>query len=128
MNNQNSILGACEKGDVEKVKFLLKKGADIEARTSYGSTPLIIASYHGHIKVVKILLEKGADIEAKTYIESNTFTPLIMACRKGRVEVIKILVKEGANIEIRDNYGYEIDSLLKDIEERRRSIKPCKYR
>ena len=48
------------------VRLLLEKGADIEARTKKGSTPLHRAAWGGIDKVVRLLLEKGADIEART--------------------------------------------------------------
>ena len=136
MNNQNSILEACEKGDVEKVKILLEKGDDIEAKTLYGKTPLMIASCYGNIEVVKLLLEKGADIEAKDY---NRITPLSCASRNGHIEVVKLLLEKGSDIEVKGVDGTssyyhlternkkEIDSFLEDIEQRKRMIKPCSF-
>ena len=122
-------------GYLEIVEFIVDKGADIEAKDEHGHTPLIIASEFGHIKVVKFLIERGADIEAK---DNDGYTPLITASMFGHnIEVVKFLIEKGADIEAKNNrgetfYDYlnnkeEIDLLLKDIEERKRMIKPCSF-
>ena len=50
--------------DIEKVRLLLSKGADPNARSKQGQTPLLIAaSTDGNLETVKLLLEKGADLK-----------------------------------------------------------------
>ena len=136
MDIRNSFFETCKGGDIEKIKLLLEKGANIEAKDSYGNTPLVWASWSGYIEVVKLLIEKGADIEVKN---NYGFTPLIWASQNGRIEVVKLLVEKGADIEAKDIngetfYSYlegenqkEIDLFLEDIEERKRIIKPCSF-
>jgi ankyrin repeat protein len=41
-------------------KALIDKGAELEAKTPYGQTPLYLAAMNGHDAVVQLLLEKGA--------------------------------------------------------------------
>jgi ankyrin repeat protein len=49
----------------EKVKLLTDRGADVNARSTRGRTPLLIAASHeGNIGVVRLLLSKGADLNA----------------------------------------------------------------
>ena len=46
--------------------MLLEKGAEINAQTKYGHTPLHLAAQDGHTGAVRVLLEKGANIDAET--------------------------------------------------------------
>ena len=56
-----------------KVKLLICKGADVNARKGDGSTALMLAAEDGIYKSVKLLLEAGADVNAQ---DSNGATPL----------------------------------------------------
>ena len=136
MDNQKSIFKACEEENIEVVKFLLEKGVDTEAKNNYGDSPLIIASCNGNIEIVKLLLEKGADIEA---INSEGNMPLITASSYGNIEIVKFLIEKGADTSSKNNDGNtfynellhksqeeEIEEFIKDIEERKRMIKPYK--
>ena len=42
---------------------LLRAGADVDARSSHGHTPLICAAMYGDVEAVKLLLRWGADLE-----------------------------------------------------------------
>ncbi len=55
---------AAGEGRLEVVRYLLDEGADVNARESWGSTPLAEAAYYGHVDVIKELLLRGADINA----------------------------------------------------------------
>lgn len=50
--------------DIETVKLLLEKGADVNARNKWGKTALMYAADEGHTDIVKLLVEKGADVDA----------------------------------------------------------------
>lgn len=88
------ILAATRKGEVEKVKALLEKGADVNAKSRYGATPLFFACDRSNVEMVKLLLEKGADVNIK-----DTFygaTPLGWALGKGNADIIRMLIEKGA--------------------------------
>lgn len=55
-------------GKMNMVSLLLAKGADIQAKTRDGLTPLHCASRSGHDQVIDMLLENGAPMHAKTKV------------------------------------------------------------
>jgi ankyrin repeat protein len=58
------------------VKPLLEMGADVNAKTSTGKTPLYLAVITRNTSLVKVLLQAGADIESR---DNQGSTPLIDA-------------------------------------------------
>ncbi|RDW77988.1 hypothetical protein BP5796_05840 [Coleophoma crateriformis] len=85
-------------GEKIVIQLLLEKGAEIEAKDTYGRTALSYAASEGHEAVVKLLLEKGAEIEAKiTYGRT--------ALSGGHEAVVKLLLEKGAEIEAKDTHG-----------------------
>lgn len=55
------------------VSLLIEKGANIEAKTRDGLTPLHCAARSGHEQVVDMLLERGAPISSKTKVSVAYF-------------------------------------------------------
>ena len=55
---------ACQNGHRTMGKYLLEIGANPDARTLFGFTPLFIAIERGFVSIVQDLLTFGADIEA----------------------------------------------------------------
>jgi len=98
-----SFCTACIKGDVSRVKKMIKRGVDINddgmARTT---TPLMCASRNGHVEIVNLLVENGADIDFK---DPMNCTALYYAVSSEHVEIIEILLKHKANVNIPDKDG-----------------------
>lgn len=55
------LLAAASRGDLESVKKLVDRGADVNARDPMKNTPLMLAAMGGHTDTAAFLLEKGAD-------------------------------------------------------------------
>jgi len=91
--NNIALRAAATNGSLEEVERLLGEGADINAGSDNGMTPLILASWNGHTSVVEILLREGADIAAKTKEGS---TALSLARERNHVAVIALLQQSGA--------------------------------
>jgi ankyrin repeat protein len=60
---------ACKWGKINMVSLLISKGADIEAKTRDGLTPLHCAARSGHDQVVDLLLESKAPMRSKTKVQ-----------------------------------------------------------
>ncbi len=93
---------AAEKGETEKVRELIKAGAEIEAQNKYGSTPLHEAAWRGQTETALALIKAGAEIEAQ---DSVGQTPLHYAAWNGSPETALALLKAGANKNARNKNG-----------------------
>lgn len=63
------LINAAADGDLDKVKLLVEKGADVNVVTTYEgaritTTALITAARGGHFEIMKFLVENGADVNA----------------------------------------------------------------
>jgi ankyrin repeat protein len=52
---------ACRNGHTDAARFLLDRGADVDARGFFGATALHWAAINGHAETVGFLLDEGAD-------------------------------------------------------------------
>lgn len=91
------LMRAAMMGHMEMARFLLERGANINAVNSYGTTALILAAAEGHSEMVKFLVQKGADINKKN---DNGDTALIQAAYNGFRENVKILLEAGADASV----------------------------
>lgn len=68
------ILSAVDFGHHELVGWLLSKGANVNARASWGSrgTALHSAAWNGDLKMVRLLVAAGADVSARDAEHGNT--------------------------------------------------------
>ena len=81
-------------GDLNAVKTLLDKGADVNAWDS--GTALMWASKNGHTSVARLLIDRGAKLD-----EGNVAgdTPLGLAAQFGHIDIVRILIEKGADVE-----------------------------
>lgn len=85
--------------NLNKIKRLITSGADVNAKTKYGQTPLHKAVYGDTIEAAKLLIASGADVNAK---DLDSRTPLHLA---DNVELAKLLIDSGADVRAKNEDG-----------------------
>jgi cytohesin len=98
----SDLHSAASAGDAERVRELLKKGADPNAKNERGWTPLHLAAFWGRVDVVKLLLEHGVDPNVQ---DENGGTPLHVAAIRGHVDVARLLLQYGVDPNVQDERG-----------------------
>lgn len=99
---RTALMRASEKGNVARVRALLKSGADVNAQLGSGETALMLAARRGHLKVVKHLLARGADPNIKLYdFHSGDYSVLMTAIgieSAKRLEILDAMIDAGAEV------------------------------
>jgi ankyrin repeat protein len=97
------IHDAAGKGDLEKIKALLKDNPELISSKLDGSlTALHIAAMHNNKDVLQLLLTNKAEVNSR---ERNGATPLHIAAMMGNKEIVKLLLVNKADVNARDEYG-----------------------
>jgi ankyrin repeat protein len=129
-------LTASQRNSDAAMRLLLERGADPNAATMNGRTPIMAAAVGGVVPYMKLLIAKGAKadavhgtggtalmeaassrnpeavrllIEAGVNVNAQTKkrqTALQMAAMYGTEETVKMLLAKGADVNIRDDRGY----------------------
>jgi uncharacterized protein len=125
-NPDRELLRAAEGNDLPKVKFWLKKGANIDARHTNNDTPLIIAAREGHEEVARYLLHRQGKKADSSLQNNQGETAMIASLLGGSVAIATLILQTGAPTHARDedgatvvfhaaNFGYDklIDALAR---------------
>jgi ankyrin repeat protein len=82
-------------GEIEQVKLLISKGADVNAKNGDGWTPLQYAASRGHMEIVELLLAHDADVHISG---EDNLTAAEYAMKNNHTEVVQLLISKGADI------------------------------
>ena len=85
---------AARNGDIESVKTLIDKGADVNEW--YYGTALWAASEKGYTDVAKLLVDRGADVNQ---MNKGGDSALGFAAQYGNTDIARILIENGADID-----------------------------
>ena len=88
------VADAAMRGDVEKVRALLRDGADVNAAQGDGMTALHWASLNGDLATLNVLLTAGATTEPLTRI--GRYTPLHLSSSRGHGAIVARLLEAGS--------------------------------
>jgi quinoprotein dehydrogenase-associated probable ABC transporter substrate-binding protein len=86
--------------DLDRVKFLVSKGADVNKPDSQGWTPLQSAARQRRDEMIKLLIDLGADVNL------GDPKPLVAAVMRDHVPSIKVLLEHGAEINKPGQEGF----------------------
>ena len=92
---------AVRRGDVEAVKRLIARGADVNAEDGQGHTPLYVIADAGggNVDVAEVLIAHGADLEKRcTRRYCRPETALHRAAENGQLGLVQLLIREGADV------------------------------
>jgi len=88
--------------DIEAVKFLIDKGAEVDSRDNSGSTPLMHAAQLGHLEMCLLLMESGADVNAKDNLMD--YTPLHYAAQAGKADLLDAMLLAGGRADAQGEF------------------------
>lgn len=103
-DGQTCLHLATENSDLDTIRILVNKGADINAKDGKsGRTSLHYTAESGNVPLVELLLTFPClDINTKTF---DGETPLTVAAGRYSVEIVNILLSHGARWPTRDQDG-----------------------
>jgi len=88
--------------DCDIMKFLISKGADVDAQDDSGESALFLAIANGDNDTVKLLLDNKASVELRN---RQGYAPLHVAARCCNLKASALMLFGGANANVRDSQG-----------------------
>lgn len=96
LDGSTTLHEAIRRGDAAAVKALVMRGADVNAPTRYGVTPLELAALTAETPILGTLLDAGAKPNTSS---PGGETPLMTAARVGRIDAVTLLLAHGAAVD-----------------------------
>ncbi len=100
LSSDEQLLVAADKGDSAAVQSLIQIGANVNAVTFEGVTPLMFAAQNGKTGIVNMLIQHGAKPDLKSFAG---YSALLLAIFNNYVETAECLIRNGANVNQPDN-------------------------
>ena len=83
-------------GNLKKIHYLIKIGADLNTSNFLGETPLFVATTFNQIDIAKLLILNQALVDKANF---HNETPLMVAIQRENLDMIKMLCAFGANVD-----------------------------
>lgn len=94
-----ALSNAVMANNIKEAKTLVRDGANVSCKTSYGVPVLSVAAEKGFGKIVELLLENGADVNGR---DRHRETPLYLA---KNARIAEILLAHGAKVNAKTDQG-----------------------
>jgi len=102
--------------DIEKVRLLVDRGADVNRAAKTGFTPLMVAlNRRGASPVARLLLDRGAHVQPADPKPVHGASPLFYAAWAGNLDAARVLVERGASPSMPMKLGGQGAVTLLDI-------------
>jgi ankyrin repeat protein len=99
--------------DRDIVMLLINRGANVNAQTATGITPLYHAVNAGDLDLARLLLDRGADVN-KIYF--NNISVLHLASEYENLDMIRLLLDYGVDSSILDRENRSAEDYLVDMQ------------
>jgi hypothetical protein len=76
-HGEPSLMTIIHDGNIQIVKYIVERGADVNKANAHGATPFLLACELGNLEIVTYLFEKGADVTKRF---NAGYTALMIAC------------------------------------------------
>jgi uncharacterized protein len=90
-----SLMAAATQGHIEVVRYLLARGADVNACNEFGVTALMRSAEKSNMELTKLLLNSGAEVNARTKFGETAF---MEAAKAGQNDMMQLLLDHGADM------------------------------
>lgn len=97
-----NLMIAASKGYSSEINRLIARGADVNAQTIEGATPLIYAVANNKSEAVSTILAYDPVVDKLT---ASYETPLMIAAKSDFFEIAEKLIRAGANVNTADRFG-----------------------
>jgi ankyrin repeat protein len=112
-HGETPLIVACKTRQIAIANYLIDKGANVNAKTGNGITPLFSfrRDMDNCLVLVQRLIDKGADVNAKLLLDRN-WTVLLNTVALGNQKAAKLLIDHGADININDIAGTLLQMII----------------
>src|SRR5215510_8408439 len=95
------LMTAAAVGSIDAMRFLLDKGADVNATNAFGATALIWSATD--IAKVRLLVERGANVNAAA--KTGRTALFVAAMSEPSADIVRLLIAKGADVKATDAFG-----------------------
>ncbi|KAE9371961.1 ankyrin, partial [Stipitochalara longipes BDJ] len=105
--SQPALHTAVEGENLDLIRRLIDRGADVNAAGDQYGTPIRIAAGSGNIEIAHLLIESGANVNGDgSETEGGFTTALENAAAEGRLDMVQLLINAGADTHLPGSKRY----------------------